>query len=77
LWGQTLRYHIIGWLLTGFAASLGAPFWFDLLNKFMNLRSAGKAPEEKPKKPKKQPKPLGPGETAEDQKKKDEEAPGN
>lgn len=75
LWGQTLRYHIIGWLLTGFAASLGAPFWFDLLNKFMNLRSAGKAPEEEPKEPKKQPKPLGPGETAEEQREKDDEAP--
>ena len=75
LWGQTLRYHIVGWLLTGFAASLGAPFWFDLLNKFMNLRSAGKAPEEEPKEPKKQPKPLGPGETAEEQREKDDEAP--
>jgi hypothetical protein len=62
LWGKTLRYHIIGWLLTAFAGSLGAPFWFDLLNKFINLRSVGKAPEEKPKDPKKQPQPLAPGE---------------
>jgi hypothetical protein len=23
------------------AASLGAPFWFDVLNKFMSVRSAG------------------------------------
>jgi hypothetical protein len=65
MWKNTLRFHIIGWLLTAFASSLGAPFWFDLLNKFMNLRSVGKAPEEKPKDPKKQPKPIGPGETAE------------
>ena len=31
--------------------SLGAPFWFDLLNRFVNLRSTGKAPptwDEKP-----------------------------
>jgi hypothetical protein len=27
------------------AASLGAPFWFDLLNKLVNLRIAGKPPE--------------------------------
>jgi hypothetical protein len=32
-------------LLTVFAVSLGAPFWFDLLNKLVNLRSAGKPPE--------------------------------
>ncbi len=30
----------VGWLLTAFALSLGAPFWFDLLNKFMKLRGA-------------------------------------
>jgi hypothetical protein len=43
---------LLGLLLTAFAASLGAPFWFDVLNKFMSVRSAGKAPEEKPKGPK-------------------------
>jgi hypothetical protein len=42
---------LIGLLLTTFAVSLGAPFWFDLLNRFVNIRSAGKAPEEKPKSP--------------------------
>jgi len=30
---------ILGWLLTAIAISLGAPFWFDLLNKFMTARS--------------------------------------
>lgn len=35
-----------GWLLTIFAVSLGAPFWFDVLNKFMAIRSATK-PDEK------------------------------
>lgn len=29
----------LGWILTAFAISLGAPFWFDLLNKFIRLRS--------------------------------------
>ena len=38
-----LRSHfgissIFGWLITAFALSLGAPFWFDLLNKLMKLR---------------------------------------
>ena len=45
--------RILGWLLTILAICLGAPFWFDLLNKFVNIRSAGKAPDEKPKKPEK------------------------
>ncbi|MGG9962062.1 hypothetical protein [Ferruginibacter sp. SUN106] len=35
----------IGWLLTAFAISLGAPFWFDLLNKFVALRNTGNKPE--------------------------------
>jgi hypothetical protein len=39
--------HLLGWLLTGVAVSLGAPFWFDTLNRFMNIRAAGTAPNEK------------------------------
>jgi len=36
----------IGWLITTLALSLGAPFWFDTLNKFMVVRSTVK-PKEK------------------------------
>jgi hypothetical protein len=43
--------RVFGWLLTILAVSLGAPFWFDLLNKFINIRSAGKSPKEEPKAP--------------------------
>jgi hypothetical protein len=50
-----------GWFITALAVSLGAPFWFDLLNKFINIRGAGKAPEEQPKEPKEVPQPKGPG----------------
>lgn len=32
----------LGFLLTALAISLGAPFWFDLLGKFINLRASGK-----------------------------------
>ena len=39
--------HLFGWLLTAIAASLGAPFWFDTLNRFMNIRAAGTSPNEK------------------------------
>ncbi len=33
-----------GWILSGIAISMGAPFWFDLLGKFVNVRNAGKRP---------------------------------
>jgi hypothetical protein len=36
---------IFGWLVTAFAVMLGAPFWFDLLNKFMQLRTSLKPQE--------------------------------
>ena len=41
-WLETLT----GWLITTLALSLGAPFWFDTLNKFMVVRSTVK-PKEK------------------------------
>ncbi|MBS1511136.1 MAG: hypothetical protein JST86_09860 [Bacteroidetes bacterium] len=34
-----------GWLLTALAVSLGAPFWFDLLNRFIQLRTTGVKPK--------------------------------
>lgn len=38
----------IGWIITGLAISLGAPFWFDLLNKFIVIRSTVKPHEKSP-----------------------------
>lgn len=35
----------IGWLLTAFAITLGAPFWFDLLSKVITLRASLKPKE--------------------------------
>jgi len=37
--------RLIGFLITALAISLGAPFWFDLLNKFVNLRVSGQKPD--------------------------------
>jgi len=34
----------LGWLITALALSLGAPFWFDLLNKLMKLRNSISSP---------------------------------
>jgi hypothetical protein len=61
-WLQAADEHLLGWLLTMMAVSLGAPFWFDTLNRIISIRSAGKAPEEKQKPPKQVPTPKEPGE---------------
>lgn len=37
---------LIGLLLTAAALSLGAPFWFDLLSKFVRIRGTGPPPPE-------------------------------
>ena len=40
----TTGKHFIGWLASILAICLGAPFWFDLLNKIANIRSTGARP---------------------------------
>jgi hypothetical protein len=37
-------YSMVGWMVTALALSLGAPFWFDLLNKLMKLRGSVATP---------------------------------
>ena len=39
-------YKIFGLLVSILAVSMGAPFWFDTLSKFVNLRGAGTPPGE-------------------------------
>jgi hypothetical protein len=41
-------WTILGWLITAAAATLGAPFWFDLLRKVANLRGSGTVPATAP-----------------------------
>ena len=36
---------LAGILVSALAVSLGAPFWFDLLSRFINMRSSGKKPD--------------------------------
>jgi len=54
--------HVIGWRLTALAISLGAPFWFDTLNRLMVVRSTvkphEKSREESSKDPTKKPDPA-------------------
>jgi len=47
--GQDWVVKIFGLLLTTLALSQGAPFWFGLLQKLVNIRLAGAAPDEKKK----------------------------
>jgi hypothetical protein len=37
-------WKALGLLVSALAVSLGAPFWFDTLSSFMNVRGAGKVP---------------------------------
>jgi hypothetical protein len=43
---QDMIAPVLGWIFTAFAATLGAPFWFDVLNQIMVIRSTVK-PHEK------------------------------
>jgi len=56
---------IAGLLITALATTLGAPFWFDLLNKVMVVRSTVKPHEKSPEEASedKQPKKAAAGET--------------
>lgn len=38
---------VLGWIVTALAVSLGAPFWFDLLKKLVNIRGSGNKPQVK------------------------------
>jgi hypothetical protein len=48
--GRINRAHLLsaifGWFVTALAGSLGAPFWFDTLQRFINIRANGRAPGE-------------------------------
>lgn len=43
-WPSDLVLKLVGLWLTAIALSLGAPFWFDVLSQFMNLRGSGDKP---------------------------------
>lgn len=48
VWSEVTWYDallkLLGWIVTALAVSLGAPFWFDLLRKLVNIRSSGNKP---------------------------------
>lgn len=61
--GPLLLQHGLGWILTALAASLGAPFWFDMLNRVVSIRATGKPPGEEPKPPNVVSVPVEPGQS--------------
>ncbi|HEY9672708.1 MAG TPA: hypothetical protein V6D11_14785 [Waterburya sp.] len=44
-WPVPRLKRILGWILSGFAISMGAPFWFELLSKIVNVRNTGPKPQ--------------------------------
>lgn len=44
-YSSNLFVEVVGWAITAFAISLGAPFWFDLMSKLVAIRRAGKLRE--------------------------------
>jgi len=43
-WPFPLVRRILGWMLSGLAIAMGAPFWFELLGKVINVRNSGPKP---------------------------------
>jgi hypothetical protein len=54
-WGRSRFVFVclLGWLITACAVSLGAPFWFDMLNKIIVVRSTIKPHEKSMEEPSK------------------------
>lgn len=42
---STFFESLLGWLMAGAAAALGAQFWFDLMKKIINMRGTGLKPD--------------------------------
>ncbi|NER37252.1 MAG: hypothetical protein F6J93_25350 [Oscillatoria sp. SIO1A7] len=41
-WPVPYSKRLVGWLISGLAISMGSSFWFDLLNKVVNIKNMGK-----------------------------------
>lgn len=46
-WKAAFWTKLVGILITAFALQLGSSYWFDLMNKAVNIRAVGKRPDEK------------------------------
>jgi hypothetical protein len=48
---ETILIKMVGLFLSACEIIVGAPIWFDVLNRFVNIRSGGKPPEDMPPRP--------------------------
>lgn len=39
---RTKGFSLVGWIISAIAISMGAPFWFDIFSRVMNVRNANK-----------------------------------
>jgi len=46
--GADFALQVAGWIITASTALFGAPFWFDLMQRVVRLRSTGTRPDELP-----------------------------
>lgn len=46
-WKANFWRKLLGILITAFALQLGSNYWFDMMNKAVNIRAVGKRPDEK------------------------------
>jgi hypothetical protein len=46
--GADFALQVAGWIVTASTALFGAPFWFDLMQRVVRLRSTGTRPDELP-----------------------------
>jgi hypothetical protein len=46
-WTETPKFilMLLGWVIAAGAALFGAPFWFDVLQRFVQLRGTGRPPQ--------------------------------
>jgi len=44
-WWVSALITLLGWGMSAFAATLGAPFWFDAMGKLINMRTSGAPPQ--------------------------------
>ena len=51
--------QVAGWLLTASTALFGAPFWFDLLQRTVQIRGTGEKPEQRSKEERSAARPVG------------------
>ncbi len=42
---QVFLKQLLGWVISGLAVSLGAPFWFGMLQRLVNIRAVGVEPK--------------------------------